>query len=128
MNVFGEISLVVIILSFFFSVFLIMRPRGEKFLKLDKKWIAFGGLAVVLLAITIFYVAGFQTNNVVQTLTVNGVSKDFVVKTMDLPGGAYFDLAIYVCLFSSLVYIVAIIRELSLTGVHRENRRSKHRS
>lgn len=128
MNVFSIICLIIVVLAFLFSIFLMIRPRGEKFLNLDKKWICFGGLGILFLATIIFYVAGYQPNNVVQTLIVDGVPKTFVINTMDLPGGAYFNLVNYLFIFTALVYCVALIKESSILGTIRQNKRQASRS
>jgi hypothetical protein len=124
MNVFGVISLLVVVLCFFAVVVMLIRPREEKYFGIEKKWFYFGGLGVLWLATVFFYVAGYQPNNVVQNVIVNGVTKTYTIQTMDLPGSTYFDFVNWMFLLTSLFYIVGIIRESSFLGVYRENRRA----
>lgn len=124
MELLGIVSFGIILLSMLFSIFLLLRPRHEEMFGLEKKWVAFGGIMVLFLATFLFYIAGFQANDVVQNYTIGGVKKTLTLNTMDLPGQTYYQFVNFATYFSFLFYIVCIIREASLLGAIRQNKRT----
>ena len=84
-------------------------------------------MCLLVLSVVIFYVAGYQPNNVVQNFTLNGVTKTYVTRTMDLPGSTYFDFINWIFVFTFLSYCLTMIREFEITGTYRQNNRTPNR-
>lgn len=118
----------IVILSLLFSIYLMLRPRHEEKFGLEKKWVCFGGIIVMLLATFVFYIAGYQDNNTVENFTLNGVTKTITTNRMDLPGQTYYLLINFAAIFSFFLYIICIVRETSLLGIVRQNKRNSYRT
>jgi len=127
MNEIGFVSIALVVALFLFSVYLLMLPRGKPMWGFNKRWIGFGVFGLLILFAVLFYVAGFSSNNVMTTYTINGTQIPLLENTTDLPNPIYFQLVNYLTFIGCMFSLIAIVRETSIMGIQRENKRRTFR-
>ena len=115
MNELFLIAFVCLILTFLFSLaFVAFWPKKSFFFGLSKRQVCLFGMAVLLLIYLVFWVSYIPEENKVQDITVNGVTKQYVMHSQDISGTIYLQIGNPVFLMGFLFFGIGAMKEALL--------------